>query len=60
MASKSKGKRVIIMIKSTESHHCYYTQKNKVNTPEKLEIKKYDPVLRKMALYKEKKLPPHS
>jgi len=36
--------------------HFYTTTKNKKTTPEKLEIKKYDPVARKHVVYKETKL----
>ena len=36
--------------------HFYTTTKNKKTTPEKLEIKKYDPVVRKHVTYKETKL----
>ncbi len=50
-----KGNREIIILKSTESGHCYYKRKNKKNTTDKIEIKKYDPVVRKHVLYIEKK-----
>ncbi|MEQ6885335.1 50S ribosomal protein L33 [Salicola sp. Rm-C-2C1-2] len=36
--------------------HFYTTTKNKRNTPDKLEIKKYDPVVRRHVAYKETKL----
>jgi large subunit ribosomal protein L33 len=36
--------------------HFYTTDKNKKNTPDKMEIKKFDPVARKHVLYKETKL----
>lgn len=36
--------------------HFYTTDKNKRNMPEKMEIKKFDPVARKHVLYKETKL----
>ena len=36
--------------------HFYTTTKNKRTTPDKLEIKKYDPVARKHVVYKEGKL----
>jgi large subunit ribosomal protein L33 len=36
--------------------HFYTTTKNKKTTPEKIEIKKYDPVARKHVAYKEIKL----
>jgi large subunit ribosomal protein L33 len=36
--------------------HFYTTTKNKRTTPDKIEIKKYDPVARKHVIYKEGKL----
>ncbi len=36
--------------------HFYTTTKNKKTTPEKLEIKKFDPVARKHVAYKETKI----
>ncbi|AFG38808.1 50S ribosomal protein L33 [Spirochaeta africana] len=53
MASKKKGTLTRVRLKSTESGHCYYTTKNKRNLPDKMEFKKYDPVVRKHVLYKE-------
>lgn len=50
-----KGSRVQVKLRSTESPHCYYTFKNKQNTPDRLELKKYDPVVRRHVLYKESK-----
>ena len=48
-----KGKRINIKLKSSVSPHMYYTSKNKQKQPGRLEIKKYDPVLRKHVMYKE-------
>ncbi len=36
--------------------HFYPTNKNKRTTPDKLEIKKFDPVARKHVIYKETKI----
>jgi large subunit ribosomal protein L33 len=36
--------------------HFYTTDKNKRTTPDKLEMKKYDPVVRKHVIYKEGKI----
>ena len=41
---------------SAGTGHFYTTDKNKRTTPEKLEIKKFDPVVRKHVMYKEAKL----
>jgi large subunit ribosomal protein L33 len=52
-----KGKRESIKLESSAgTGHYYTTVKNKQNTPDKLELKKYDPVVRKHVTYKEKKL----
>ena len=36
--------------------HFYTTTKNKRNQPDKMEIKKFDPVARKHVIYKEDKI----
>jgi len=36
--------------------HYYTTDKNKRNTPDKLEFRKYDPVVRRHVIYKEAKI----
>lgn len=41
---------------SAGTGHYYTTDKNKRNTPNKLEFKKYDPVVRKHVLYREAKI----
>ncbi len=50
-----KGNRQIIKLKSSESAHKYWTYKNKANTAERIELKKYDPVVRRHVIYKEEK-----
>ena len=51
----AKGAREPIRLQSTESKHSRWTIKNKRNTTKRLEIKKYDPELRKYVIYKEAK-----
>ena len=52
-----KGKREKIKLESSAgTGHFYTTVKNKQNSPNKIELKKYDPVVRQHVLYKEKKL----
>ncbi|WP_100638001.1 50S ribosomal protein L33 [Marinobacter salexigens] len=46
----------IKLVSSAGTGHFYTTLKNKRNTPEKIEIKKYDPVVRKHVAYKEAKI----
>lgn len=50
-----KGNRVVIKLKSTESGHMYVTQKNRRNDTGRLELKKYDPFLRRHVIYRETK-----
>lgn len=46
-----------IKLKSTDpaSAHCYYTTKNKRNTPDRLVLKKYDPTVKRHVEFKEEK-----
>ena len=46
----------IKLVSSAGTGHYYTTTKNKRNTPDKIEIKKFDPVVRKHVLYKESKI----
>ena len=53
----AKAGREKIKLESTAgTGHFYTTDKNKKTTPEKMEIKKYDPVVRKHVAYKEAKI----
>lgn len=53
----AKSKREKIRLNSSAgTGHFYTTDKNKTNTPEKMEMKKYDPVARKHVNYKEGKI----
>ena len=46
----------IKLVSSAGTGHYYTTDKNKRNTPDKLEMKKYAPVVRKHVLYTEAKI----
>lgn len=46
----------IKLVSSEGTGHFYTTTKNKRTMPGKMEIKKYDPVVRKHVLYKEAKI----
>mgnify|MGYP000940313238 FL=1 len=46
----------IRLVSSAGTGHFYTTDKNKSSTPDKLEMKKYDPVVRKHVVYKEDKI----
>lgn len=54
MAKKKKDRQQVRLV-STESSHVYYTQKNRKNNTARLELKKYDPTLRRHVLYRESK-----
>ncbi|MEM9775120.1 MAG: 50S ribosomal protein L33 [Chloroflexota bacterium] len=53
--AKKKGARIVVKLKSTESGHQYVTTKNRRNDPQRIELKKYDPLVRKHVLYRETK-----
>ena len=53
MASKRDKIR---LVSSAGTGHFYTTDKNKKTTPNKMEVKKYDPVVRKHVIYKEGKI----
>ncbi len=54
MAKTARDK--IRMVSTAGTGHFYTTDKNKRNTPKKMEKKKYDPVVRKHVMYKEAKI----
>ncbi|HKF93296.1 MAG TPA: 50S ribosomal protein L33 [Gammaproteobacteria bacterium] len=54
MAKSARDK--IKLVSSANTGHYYTTTKNKRNMPDKMEIKKYDPVVRKHVVYKEAKI----
>ena len=61
MASKkAKGNRVQVILECTEHKNSgmagtsrYVTTKNRKNTPERMGLMKYNPILKKMTLHKE-------
>ena len=46
----------IKLVSSAGTGHFYTTSKNKKTMPDKMEIKKFDPVVRKYVIYSEKKI----
>ena len=49
--------RDLVILECTEcKRRNYTTDKNKRTTPDKIEIKKFDPVVRKHVIYKEAKI----
>ncbi len=62
MAKKTKDARIQVILECTEHKKSgepgisrYITKKNKKNSPDRLELKKYNPVLRKMTIHRETK-----
>jgi large subunit ribosomal protein L33 len=54
MAKSASDK--IKLVSSANTGYFYTTLKNKRNTPDKMEMKKYDPVVRKHVIFKEAKI----
>ena len=60
MAKKSKDNRIQVILECTEHKSSglagtsrYVTTKNRKNTPGRMELKKYNPIMRKYTLHKE-------
>jgi large subunit ribosomal protein L33 len=60
MAKKQKDARIQVILECTEHKESgvpgtsrYITTKNKKNTPGRMELKKYNPILRKVTLHRE-------
>ena len=60
MAKKAKGNRLQFILECTEMNNSglpgtsrYITTKNRKNTPDRLELKKYNPILKRMTIHKE-------
>lgn len=60
MAKKSKENRIQVILECTEHKESgkpgtsrYITTKNRKNTPERIELKKFNPILNKVTLHKE-------
>ncbi|HPD74010.1 MAG TPA: 50S ribosomal protein L33 [Patescibacteria group bacterium] len=52
--AKKKGNRILIGLECTETgKRTYVTQKNRMNSEGKLEVMKYNPLLKKHTLHKE-------
>jgi large subunit ribosomal protein L33 len=60
MAKKGKGNRVQVILECTEQKESgvpgtsrYITTKNRKNTPDRMEQKKYNPILKKVTVHRE-------
>ena len=49
-------REIIKLVSRAGTGHFYTTEKNRSSTPDKIEIKKFDPVARKHVVYKEEKI----
>jgi len=49
-------REIIKLVSTAGTGHFYTTDKNRSTTPDKIEIKKFDPVARKHVPYKEEKI----
>ncbi|MCD6331700.1 MAG: 50S ribosomal protein L33 [Bacteroidales bacterium] len=60
MAKKGKGNRIQVILECTEHKDSglpgtsrYITVKNRKNTPDRMELMKYNPIMKKMTLHRE-------
>jgi large subunit ribosomal protein L33 len=60
MAKKSKGNRIQVILECTEHKNSglpgtsrYVTEKNRKNSPDRLELKKYNPIMKRVTLHRE-------
>ncbi len=51
----AKSGRVQVTLRSSESHFMYVTTKNPRTHPQRMEKRKYDPIVRKHVTFKEAK-----
>ena len=49
-------REIIKLVSTAGTGHFYTTDKNRSSTPDKIEIKKFAPVVRKHVVYKEEKI----
>ncbi|MBL7790626.1 MAG: 50S ribosomal protein L33 [Chitinophagales bacterium] len=60
MAKKAKGNRIQVILECTEHKESgqpgvsrYITVKNRKNTPDRIELKKFNPILKRYTVHKE-------
>lgn len=58
--AKKKGNRIQVILECTEHKNSglagisrYITTKNRKNTPERIELKKFNPIMKKVTVHKE-------
>ena len=55
MAKKNNKRKLVGMVSEASGHRTYVTIKNTMNTPDKLVLRKYDPLVRRHVKYVETK-----
>jgi len=55
MAKKNTKRKLVGLVSEASGHRTYVTVKNPTNTPDKLSLRKYDPIVRKHVKYLETK-----
>ena len=55
MAKKGDHREIIRLVCTEDGKSIYTTTKNKLNTKDRLELRKYNPFLRKHTIHKEKR-----
>lgn len=53
--AKNTKRKYVGLVSEASGHRTYITRKNTLNTPDKLELRKYDPIVRKHVKYTETK-----
>ncbi len=55
MAKKNTKRKLVGLVSDDSNHRTYYVTKNTMNNPDRLKLRKYDPILRKHVTYTETK-----
>lgn len=55
MAKKSEKRKIVGLVSEASGYRTYVTTKNVQNTPDKLKLRKYDPIVRKHVWFEETK-----
>lgn len=55
MAKKGDKRKIVGLVSEESGERIYYTTKNMQNTPDKLQLRKYSPKLRKHVIFVETK-----
>ena len=55
MPKKNTKRKLVGLVSKISGHRTYYTTKNTQNTPDKIVLKKYDPIARVHTTYTETK-----